>query len=181
MSSGFGYYDGDLGLDGDQFSDDGQAPVQTPQQRNPLRDHLKKVEDQNAALQKQVAELVAQQRRNSVADALQAKGYDRGVAALYGGDPEKLDDWLTQVSPFLAKQPADTSAQGAGQVPGAPPASTVPADGQAALQQLQQAGNQAAAPQGSEAEQIAQMRNAQSPEELMRFLQGNGNPYHWQG
>lgn len=181
MSSGFGYYDGDLDPNEGQFGDDGQAPVQVPQQRNPLRDHLKKVEDQNSALQKQVAELVAQQRRNSVADALQAKGYDRGVAALYGGDPEKLDEWLTQVSPFLATKPADTSAPGAAQAPGAAPASTVPADGQAAIQQLQGMGQNAAAPQGSEAEQIAQMRNAQSPEELMRFLQGNGNPYHWQG
>ncbi len=181
MSGGMGYYDGGMFEEDEQFGSDGQAPVQNPQQRNPLRDHLKKVEDQNSALQKQVAELVAQQRRSAVADALQAKGYDRGVAALYGGDPEKLDDWLTQVSPFLAKQPADTSAQGAGQAPGAPPVSTVPADGQAAIQQLQGMGQNAAAPQGSEAEQIAQMRNAQSPEELMRFLQGNGNPYHWQG
>ncbi len=181
MSGGMGYYDGDMFDQDNQFGDDGQAPVQVPQQRNPLRDHLKKVEDQNSALQKQVAELVAQQRRNSVADALQAKGYDRGVAALYAGDPEKLDEWLTQVSPFLAKQPADTSAQGAGQGQGGSPASTVPADGQAALQQIQQAGDRAAAPQGSESEQIAQMRNAQTPEELMRFLQGNGNPYHWQG
>jgi hypothetical protein len=49
------------------------------------------------------------------------------------------------------------------------------------MQQLQQAGNMAAPPQGSEAEQIAQMRNAQDPATLMQFLQSQGNPYHYNG
>jgi hypothetical protein len=179
MSGGMGYYDGGLYEEGDGSYEDGQAPQQA--RKNPLRDHLNKVEAQNAELHKQVQELVAQQRRNAVADELQAKGYDRGVAQLYSGDPAKLDEWLTNVGPYLAKQSADTSAQGAGQQQGQAPASTVPAEGQAALQQMQQAGQFAAAPQGSEAEQIAQMRNSQDPAALMQYLQSQGNPYHWQG
>lgn len=183
MSGGMGYYDGGL-FDADgNLIDPGLGVQQEAQQnqRNPLRDHLKKVEDQNAELQKQVQELVAQQRRNAVADELQAKGYDRGAAALFAGDPAKLDEWLTTYGPMLATKPSDTSGQGGAQAGGGSGGSTVPADGQAALQQLQQMGQGAAAPQGSEAEQIAQMRNAQSPEELMKFLNANGNPYHWQG
>lgn len=178
MSGGMGYYGGDI-YDGDpQY----EEPVQAPQreQKNPLREHLKKVEDQNAELRDQVAKLVAHQRQNQVADDLQAKGYDRGVAALYGGEPDKLDEWLTSVGPLLAKQPSVTTGQGNGQQ-GQVPASTVPAEGQAAMQQFQQAGMGAAAPGGSEAEQVAQMNQAQSGEELMRFLQSQGNPYHWNG
>lgn len=182
MSGGMGYYDGGL-FDADgNLVDPGLGAQQEPvqQQRNPLRDHLKKVEDDNTELRKQVQELVAHQRRNAVADELQAKGYDRGAAALYSGDPAKLDEWLTTYGPMLATKPSDTSGQG-GTQQGGGAASTVPADGQAALQQLQSMGQGAAAPQGSDAEQIAQMRNAQSPEELMKFLNANGNPYHWQG
>lgn len=182
MSGGMGYYNGDIfDEDGNPIDPNALGMQQEPRQGNPLRDHLKKVEEQNKTLQEQVAQLVAAQRRNAVADELQAKGYDRGVASLYDGDPAKLDEWLTQVSPFLAKTPTDTSATGAAQGMGGAGGSTVPAEGQAALQQLQQMGQGAAAPQGTEAEQIAQMRNAQSPEELMKLLNANGNPYYWQG
>lgn len=181
MTGGMGYYDGDLyDADGNPI-DSGMTPQQAAPQRNPLRDHLKKVEDQNEELRKQVQELVAQQRRTTVADALQAKGYSREAAGLYGGDPAKLDEWLTQYGSMLAQQPTDSSGSGAGQQQGGAPASTVPAEGQAALQQMQQMGQFAAAPQGSEAEQIAQMRNAQDPAALMQYLQSQGNPYHWQG
>jgi hypothetical protein len=182
MSGGMGYYDGDQQFQDDVMSfEPGQAPQQSAQQRNPLRDHLKKVEDQNTELQKQLAMLLKENREAKIASELQAKGYDRAVAGLYGGEPEKLDEWLTQVGPLLARTPTDPSGQGAGQQQGAAPASTVPADGQAALQQMQQAGSQAAAPQGTEAEQIAQMRAAQDPATLMQYLQGQGNPYTWNG
>lgn len=181
MSDGFGYYSGDLyDADGEPFTQV-PAPQQAAPKGNPLRDHLKRVEDQNTALQQQVAELVAQQRQTQVADALQAKGYDRATAALYTGKPEKLDEWLTSVGPLLVKQPADTSANGAGQQQGQPPASTVPAEGQAAMQQMQQAGQFAAAPQGSEAEQIGVMNAAQTPEALMEYLKSQGNPHYYSG
>lgn len=181
MSGGFGYYDGDI-YDG-QDPSDGLGAQQAAQQNkgNPLRDHLKKVEDQNNALQAQLGELLKKQRATEVADALQAKGYDRGIAGLYGGDPAKLDEWLTQVSPFLAVKPSDTSGQGGMQGQGAGAVSTVPAEGQAALQQMQGMGQNAAAPQGSEAEQIAQMRSLQSPEALQDYLRTQGNPYHFNG
>lgn len=177
MSDGMGYYTGDM-YDGQQF---GQAPQQEPPKGNPLRDHLKKVEDQNAELQKQVQQLVAQQQRNAVADELQAKGYDRGAAGLYSGDPAKLDEWLTTYGPMLAKQPAPTTGDGGAQQQGGAPASTVPAEGQAAMQQMQGMGSMAAPPQGTEAEQMAQINNASDANALMQYLQSQGNPYHFNG
>lgn len=179
MSGGMGYYDGGMY---DDLDDQGQQvqQQQPAQQKNPLRDHLNKVESQNADLQKQLSQLLAKQRQTEVADALQAKGYDRAAAGLYGGEPEKLDEWLTNFGPLLNKQSALTPGSDATQQ-GQAPASTVPADGQAQMQQLQQMGGMAAAPSGSEAEQIAQMRNAQSPEQLMQFLQGQGNPHYFNG
>lgn len=178
MSGGMGYYDGDL------YDENGDPVAQQAAQQqkgNPLRDQLKRVEDQLKALQEQNAELAADRRRNQVADALQAKGYEREAAGLYAGDPNKLDDWLGTYGTMLAKAPTDTSGQGqAGQGTGVP-ASTVPADGQAALQQLQGMGQNAAAPAGTEAEQIAQMRSIQSPEALQEYLRSQGNPYNFSG
>lgn len=182
MTDGFGYYDGDL-YDSSQ-GDDGRGQQQAPQQKqgNPLRDHLKKVEDQNTELQKQLAQLLAENRQSKVTSQLMAKGYDPAVAALYGGEPDKLDEWLTNVGPLLAKQPGAQSPTGQPQGQGSQtPQSTVPAEGQAALQQLQAMGNMSAAPAGSEAEQIAQMNNLNSAEELTRYLQAQGNPHFWNG
>lgn len=184
MSGGFGYYDGDIydaQQGGDGFDADGQGQQQAPPKGNPLRDHLKKVEDQNSELQKQLQQLLAENRQSKVTAQLAAKGYDPAVAGLYGGDPAKLDEWLTNVGPLLAKQPGVTTPPGQPQQQGGAPASTVPAEGQAAMQQLQQMGGMAAPPQGSEAEQIAQIRNAQDPQALMQYLQGQGNPHFWNG
>lgn len=181
MTGGFGYYDGDI-YDGQQ-ADDGQGQQQAPAPKgNPLRDHLKKVEDQNSELQKQLAQLLAENRQSKVTSQLMAKGYDPAVASLYGGEPDKLDEWLTSVGPLLAKQPGATTPTGQPQGQGAqPPASTVPAEGQAAMQQFQNMGQMAAAPAGSEAEQIAQIRMAGDAEALTRYLQSQGNPHFWNG
>jgi len=182
MSGGFGYYDGDIfDADGNPIDQNDLGVQQVQQNKNPLRDHLKRVEDQLKVLQEQNAGLLAQQRQNTIADAFQAKGYAREAAGLYQGDPAKLDEWLTTYGPMLSTQPADTSAQGAGAQQGGAPASTVPAEGQAALQQMQQAGLHAAAPQGTDAEQIAAMRATQDPQALMQYLQSQGNQHYWNG
>lgn len=186
MSGGMGYYAGDLydeNDDGSQSFDPGPgSQTGRQQQTNPLRDHLKKVETQNEELQKQLAALLRENRAGKITASLQAKGYDPAVANLYGDrDPEKLDEWLTSVGPLLAKQPPAPTDQGQGQQQGQPPASTVSAEAQAAQQQMQGMGHNAAPPQGSEAEQIAQMRNAQDPAALMQYLQSQGNPHYWNG
>lgn len=185
MSGGMGYYDGDIydaqqGGDGFDGDDPGQQQVQQPK-RNPLRDHLKKVEDQNSELQKQLAQLLAENRQAKISTQLQAKGYDPAVASLFGGEPDKLDEWLTNVGPLLAKQPGAQAPQGQPQQQGGTPASTVPAEGQAALQQLQQMGANAATPQGSDAEQVAMINSQPSAEALTEYLRSQGNPHFWNG
>ncbi len=179
MSGGMGYYDGGMY---DDLDDQGQQNQQgqPAQQKNPLREHLNRVESQLADLRKQNELLLGKQRSTEVADALQAKGYDRAAAALYDGEPAKLDEWLTNFGPLLSKQSAPTSGDGATQQ-GQAPASTVPAEGQAQMQQLQQLGGQSAPPLGSDAEQMAQIRNAQSPEALMQYLQQQGNQHYYNG
>jgi len=184
MSGGMGYYDGDndiYGNSGDGGYGDGQQPVQQQQPKNPLRDHLNRVEEQNKQLQQQLAALLKENQSAKITSQLQAKGYDPAVAALYGGEPDKLDEWLTSVGPLLAKQPGSEGSQGGNQGQGQPPASTVPAEGQAAMQAMQQIGTQAAPPQGTEQDQMAAIRNAQDPQALMQFLNGQGNPYHFNG
>jgi len=182
MSGGMGYYDGDIYGDPGDGQFDGDGSGQQQQRKNPLRDHLKKVEEQNSELLKVVQALQAENRQAKITSQLQAKGYDPAVAALYGDrEPEKLDEWLTSVGPLLAKKPDPMGSEGTNQGQGGSPASTVPAEGQAAMQQLQQVGNMAAPPQGTEAEQIAQMRNAQDPQALMQYLQSQGNPHYFNG
>jgi hypothetical protein len=179
---GFGYYTGD----GSEDPNGGQQAPQGQQGQEPkwFRDYMTKSAQENKELKDQLAALQQVNDRNTVADALAAKGYDRSAAALYTGDPTKVDDWLTTAGPLLAKQPPATAGAGAGQGPGGTPASTIPPDGQAQMQALQAAGTQnVAPPAGAEAEQVAQMSAMNSAEELTAFLAANGNQaaQYWNG
>jgi hypothetical protein len=49
------------------------------------------------------------------------------------------------------------------------------------MQQMQQAGTSAAAPQGTEAEQMAQINSQSDPAALMQYLQSQGNQHYWNG
>lgn len=186
---GFGYYTGDLG-DGTQDGADDlqqqQAQTQSqPQQQqgNGLRQYLKTLEENNKAMKDQLNTLVAESRRNKVADVLEAKGYDRGAAALYQGDPDKVDDWLTQTGGLLAKRPEAQQGQGAAGQAQQQAAGTVPLEGQAQLQAFQQAGQNAAGPQGTDAEQAAELAKFDTIEKMNDYMSSLGNPYtpHWNG
>lgn len=174
---GFGYYTGDLG-DGTQDDATLQQQTQDDQKPNGFRQYLKSLEDKTKKQQELLEGLMAESRRNRVADVLEAKGYDRGVAALYTGDPDKVDDWLTSAGSFLVKKPGAPDDQGAGQGQGQQGnGSTVPLDGQAQLQAFQQAGQNAAPPQGSDAEQAAAIASLDSPEKLTAYLASQGNEF----
>lgn len=178
---GFGYYTGD----NDDGSDGGQPQAQGQQGQEPkwFRDFMTKSAQKNQELEAQLAALKAVNDRNTVADQLEAKGYDRSAAALYGGDPAKVDDWLSTAGPLLAKQPAANDGSGAGQGTGTP-ATTVPPDGQAQMQALQAAGTQGVAPPaGTEAEQVAMMNQFTNADDLTKYLasQGNQNAMYWNG
>lgn len=173
---GFGYYDGDLndGQGGDgtnQLQNQGQ---QQPAEKSALRQYLNKLEEKTKEQDKLIQGLLAAQQRNQVADALEAKGYDRAAAALYTGAPDKVDEWLTTAGSLLAKRPEGDASQQGGAGAGT---STVPLDGQAQLQAMAQAGQNAAPPLGSDAEQSAVMAKFTTSEQLTEYLASQGNDH----
>lgn len=179
---GFGYYTGDLG-DNQDDADLNQQTPQQPGQKSGIRQYLDKLEERTKEQDKLIQQLLGESRRNRVADALEAKGYDRGVAALYTGDPEKVDEWLTTAGSFLAKKDG-VQTPPANQEQQTPPGnSTIPPEGQAQMQQFQQAGQNAAAPAGSDAEQAAFMATMDDPKKLTEYLASQGNEFarYWTG
>lgn len=174
---GYGYND---------YSEDpsGTGEPQQPNEQGPkwFRDYMGKVSGQLSELKAENDRLKTAQRQSQVAETLKAKGYAPNAAALYQGEPEKLDDWLKDYGQALAKLPAapEGGEEGAGeQPPAGPPASTVPAEGQAQMQTMQEAGTSGvAAPQGSEAELVSQFKNA-DPAEFAKIMRANGNQYDW--
>jgi len=184
MTDGFGYYTGDLGQEPSDDLNNQQQQAQQQndaQQGNGLRQYLKSLEAKTKAQDELLQQLVAESKRNKVADVLEAKGYDRGAAALYTGDPDKIDEWLTASGSLLAKRP-DPAGQGAGTGAGAP-GTTVDPNGQAQLQAFQQAGQQAATPQGTDAEQAAVLAAFDDPEKMNAYMaaQGNQHARYWEG
>ena len=166
---------GDQGLGptaGEQGQDGGQDG-------NGLRQYLKEISGQLKDLKAENDRLRDERRTTEVADALKAKGFAPHAAELYTGTPDKLDDWLGTHGAALAKLPADGQEQQAEQLSG-PPATVVPADGQAALQRMQEAGTQgASAPQGSDKELAAAIAACKTEEEYGQLMRAHGNQHEW--
>lgn len=153
------------------------------QQQGPkwFREGLDKLSSQVKELKAENDRLKADKTRSQVQDALKAKGFDPAAAGLYAGEAEKLDDWLGTHGAALAKLPADSGEGGEeGQPPAGPPATTVPADAQAQMRSMQEAGATGAAqPQGSDKELAAAIAAARTPEEFEQIMKANGNRYDW--
>jgi hypothetical protein len=168
----------DFGYDGDDTSNLGEAGAG---QQGPkwFREGLDKLSSQVAELRAENAALKAQQTKSEIENTLKAKGYAPQAASLYQGDPAKLDDWLTANGGALARLPEGEQAQGE-VTPQGPPASTVPADGQAEMQRMMEQGTAGvAAPQGSDKEIAAAIAAANSPEEFEKLMRAHGNQYNW--
>jgi len=167
---GFGYYDGE----DTEAAEQAPPPAAPQQEQSPkwFRDYMKKSQSELKELRDKLA-------AKEVAEQFQAKGYDPAAAALYQGDPAKVDDWLTAHAALLAKRPGVeeeivTPPTGA-------PASTVSAEHQEQLQRMQSAGDGAAAPQGSEAELVAAMKAAKTVEDFEAVAKANGWNYTTDG
>lgn len=148
-----------------------------------FRDQMEKVSGQLKQLQEENQRLQREQAQAKVQEAFKAKGYTPEAAQLYQGEPTGVDDWLATHGNALARlpgtageEPGESEGQ---QAPQGPPQSSVPADLQAQMQAFAEAGtNGAAAPQGSDKELAAQIKNA-SPEEYARLMGQHGNRYNW--
>jgi hypothetical protein len=164
--------------DGDP-SDLGETNDQTQQGPKWFREGLAKLSGQVNELQAENKRLKEAQVRGEVENTLKAKGYAPQAAGLFTGTPDKLDEWLTANGGALAKLPEGEQPQGE-EAPSGPPASTVPADGQAAMQRMQEQGTQGVAPPaGTDNELAAALKAAQTPEQFAQLMQSHGNRYDW--
>lgn len=165
-------------FDPDDMSDPGEAQGQQPQGPKWFREGLDKLSSQVRELQEENNRLKRQQRQQTVADTLKAKGYNPAAAGLFTGEPEKLDEWLTANGGALAKLP-EGQPQEQQQAPQGPPPTTVPADGQEQMQRMQEQGTQGvAAPQGTDAEVAAALKAA-DPAAFAKMMEANGSPFNW--
>jgi hypothetical protein len=170
----FGDYD-----PSDGASDLGESESQAPQGPKWFREGLDKLSSQVKELRAENEALKQSKVKEQVADTLKAKGYAPSAAELYTGAPDKLDDWLGTYGAALAKLPGEGQEQDQGQ-PAGPPASTVPADDQAQMQRMAEAGTQGVAPpQGSEAELAAAIAATNSQEEFEKIMRAHGNRHTW--
>lgn len=176
---GFGYYGSESGEEG---SEDLSAQAPAGAEPKWFRDYMAKARKQNEELLGEVTRLRQESRQNAVAKVFEAKGFDPAAASLYGGEPEKVDEWLSTHGALLAKRPegAPEGAEGGEQTPAGPPASSVPPEAQEQMQRMQSAGvGEAAAPRGSDAELAAAIGAATSMEELAAIFKANGSRFEF--
>lgn len=167
---GFGYYGQQN--EGNPFEQQEETPVQQPP--GWYRQAMDKMGEQQRELRAQIEALTAENNRNKVADVLESKGFARSAAALYSGGPDKVDEWLTQHGASLARAegtPAAPPVQQSG-----PPQSTVPAEGQQAMQQMADAGAGGVVSMSSDDDIAAALRASGSPEDFEKIAQA----YGWQ-
>lgn len=178
---GFGYYDGDpndLEPGNGQPDPNQQVPPQQQQAPEPkwFRDYMKKS-------QAEIQELREKLTSKEIAEQFGAKGYDPAAAALYKGDPTKVDEWLTANGALLARRPgAEQQEENPPPVQQqGPPASTVSSEHQEQLNRMAAAGTGGAPNMGGDAEIAAALRNAKTIEEFEQVANANGWGYSTDG
>lgn len=147
-----------------------------------FRDRMEQLAQQNQALTAQVEALTAKDRSAALAAKFEAAGVNSAAAALYSGDPTKVDEWLEANKALLAPAQAQQSAPGTapqGQPAGTAGSAISPTQ-QAAMQQMQAAGSGPGvqAPQGSQDELAAALAATQSPDDFVKVMQAGGWQYN---
>lgn len=106
--------------DVEDWEDDGDGGSQQQQEdksgdKTPrgLRAHAKRLDEENKALQQKLAEFESAARKAKVKAALEAKGFDPGVADVVpenvAGDDAALDKWLADKGALFAKKEAEAN------------------------------------------------------------------------
>lgn len=159
----------------------GETGEQAQQGPKWFREGLSKLSGQVSELKAENDRLKQAQTRGELENTLKAKGYAPQAAGLFTGTPDKLDEWLTANGGALAKLPAVPGEEAPGeQAPTGPPVSSVPAAGQAVLQQMQEQGTQGVAPPtGTDNEIAAALKAASTPEDFAKLMQSHGSPFDW--
>lgn len=112
----------------DEFDENGNPiDAQAPGDGSPkaLRDAYEKQKAQNAALEKQVQELMAKDRKREIEDALSEKGINAKVAKFIPVDMP-LEDWLQENGELFGVSAASTDGETKVATQEAAPAPAVP-------------------------------------------------------
>lgn len=165
-----------------QESGYGQGQGQQDQGPKWFRDALAKQSQQIADLNARLQAADAEKRQAQIQSVFEAKGYAPSAAALYNGEPDKVDEWLGTYGNALAKvgqvqdqqrPPGDTGPADMAKPPVLPPST------QADLQRMQQMGPAGAnAPGGSSDDDLAAALAATTnPEEFLQVARAHGWQY----
>lgn len=179
------YTFGDMSYSGGQPTDgqhSGMGEGQEPQAPKWFREYMTQAKQANDSLRAQVESLTAEKRATEIGNAFEAKGYARGAAALYQGEPDKVDEWLSAHGDALARVGQQSQDQRPpGEMPPAQPgASVVPSSVQADLQKMQQMGQQngIATPQANSDDDLAAaLRATTNPDEFFQVAKAHGWQY----
>lgn len=179
------YTFGDMSYSGGQPSDGQQSGAGAGQEQSPkwFRDYMAQAKQQNDTLAAQLQQLTAEKRQSELASAFEAKGFYRSAAALYQGEPDKVDEWLSAHGDALAKRDgtAPQPIRPPGEMPPAaqPSAPVVPPSLQADMQKMQQQGlpTATAAQSGSDDDLAAALRATNNPEEFQQVAAAHGWQY----
>lgn len=158
-----------------------------PQDQGPkwFRDYMAQSAQQIKQLSGQLEAMTAEKRQSEIVAAFEAKGYAPGAAALYQGEPDKVDEWLGTHGGALAR--ADQQQQQGSRPPGEMPppqqqnqAPAVPPSVQADLQKMQQMGQTGAlgSSGNSDDDLAAALRATTNPTEFLQVAQAHGWQYN---
>ncbi len=168
------YSFGDMSYSGGQ-PESGQQEPPAPKW---FRDYMDQAKQQNEQLRAQVEQLTAEKRQTEIASAFEEKGYTRAAAALYQGEPDKVDEWLSAHGAALARvgEPQQGSRPPGEMAPPQQSQPAVPPSLQADLTKMQQMGatSAAAAPLGSDDELAAALAATSTLDEFYNVASANG-------
>lgn len=139
-----------------------------------FRNRMDKVSTEIAELRAENDRLKSEQAKQAVKETLTAQGYAPGVADLYTGKPEGLNDWLSTNGALFAKAvPAEGEQQA--QIQQGPPATTVSPESQAAAAAFAAAGQGGAGGLSAEQQLQARLNQAQTKQEFDAIMREAGN------
>lgn len=167
---GFGYYGA---------PDSEGAPNVPSADQGPkwFRDKLDADAKAMAEMKAELAQLRQQAQQAQVAKTFEAQGFNPAAASLYQGDPDKAEEWLQTNGAFLARS-GSVQEPAREQVPPGQPQSTIPADSQQGMAQMNAAGADGSAQQLTGDDAIAAALAAtRTPEEFQQVARAHG--WNW--
>jgi hypothetical protein len=158
--------------DNDDDDDFGDTSNQRPAKQlpAPARKHMRDLEKKNKELEDKLTELAKAQRKVTVSEKVEAKGYDPMVAGLVPPDCEDVDKWLDDHSAVLAKKTADAG----GKVQGAEDDAGNDPELAKALGQIQAATSSGSVVPTRESDLASLIRAAKTPEDMEALIKTFG-------